>query len=86
MNRRQFIKKMIVTTAIIAASVTAISQISPKPPRRPLTNAEKEYIIAQALMTPEGKTALALAMCEPIRRGCGYIGYQEVGRKLLLCT
>ena len=80
MNRRQFIKNMIVTTATIAASVAAISMISPKAPRRPLTNAEKEYIITQALGTPEGKAALALAMCEPIRRR---LDYQGVGKKLL---
>ncbi|KKN09048.1 hypothetical protein LCGC14_1050530 [marine sediment metagenome] len=33
-----------------------------------LTNEDKELIIAQALNTDEGRTALAQAMVEPIRR------------------
>ena len=32
------------------------------------TNEQKEAIIAQALNTDEGRTALAQAMVEPIRR------------------
>ena len=47
----------------------------------PLTNKEKELIIAQALQTPEGREALAKAMVEPIRRS---LEYQAVGRKLLM--
>ena len=46
-----------------------------------LTNEHKEAIIAQALNTDEGRTALAQAMVEPIRRS---LEYQAVGRKLLL--
>lgn len=46
-----------------------------------LTQNEKELIIAQALNTEEGRTALAQAMVEPIRRS---LEYQAVGRKLLL--
>ena len=46
-----------------------------------LTQSEKEAIIAQALNTSEGRTALAQAMVEPIRRS---LEYQAVGRKLLL--
>ena len=46
-----------------------------------LTNQEKEMVIAQALNTDEGRTALAQAMVEPIRRA---LEYQAVGRKLLL--
>lgn len=71
---------MIATTAAICTGAAAIGMLNPKPPRKPLTDAEKEYIIAQALQTPEGKTALALAMCEPIR---ARLDYQGVGRKLL---
>ena len=33
-----------------------------------LSNEQKEAIIAQALNTDEGRTALAQAMVEPIRR------------------
>ena len=46
-----------------------------------LTDNEKEEIIAQALETDEGRTALAQAMVEPIRRS---LEYQAVGRKLLM--
>lgn len=46
-----------------------------------LTAEQKEVVIAQALNTDEGRTALAQAMVEPIRRS---LEYQGVGRKLLL--
>ena len=46
-----------------------------------LTDQDKEMIIAQALQTDEGRTALAQAMVEPIRRS---LEYQAVGRKLLM--
>jgi len=46
-----------------------------------LSDQEKELIIAQALETDEGRTALAQAMVEPIRRS---LEYQAVGRKLLM--
>jgi hypothetical protein len=46
-----------------------------------LTDMEKEAVIAQALETDEGRTSLAQAMVEPIRRS---LEYQAVGRKLLL--
>ena len=46
-----------------------------------LTDSQKEEIIAQALNTEEGRTALAQAMIEPIRRS---LEYQAVGRKLLM--
>jgi hypothetical protein len=46
-----------------------------------LTDQEKELVIAQALETDEGRTALAQAMVEPIRRA---LEYQAVGRKLLM--
>lgn len=46
-----------------------------------LTDKQKEDIIAQALTTDEGRTALAQAMVEPIRRS---LEYQAVGRKLLM--
>ena len=46
-----------------------------------MTNEQKELVIAQALSTDEGRTALAQAMVEPIRRS---LEYQAVGRKLLL--
>ena len=44
-------------------------------------NEQKEMVIAQALETDEGRTALAQAMVEPIRRS---LEYQAVGRKLLM--
>jgi hypothetical protein len=46
-----------------------------------LNDQEKELVIAQALETDEGRTALAQAMVEPIRRS---LEYQAVGRKLLM--
>lgn len=46
-----------------------------------LTDQDKEMVIAQALETDEGRTALAQAMVEPIRRA---LEYQAVGRKLLM--
>lgn len=49
--------------------------------RTGLSNAEKEMVIAQAMETDEGRTALAQAMVEPIRRS---LEYQAVGRKLLM--
>jgi len=49
--------------------------------RNKMTNEQKEAVVAQALNTDEGRTALAQAMVEPIRRS---LEYQAVGRKLLL--
>lgn len=46
-----------------------------------LSDSDKEMVIAQALETDEGRTALAQAMVEPIRRA---LEYQAVGRKLLM--
>lgn len=46
-----------------------------------LTDKDKEMIISQALETDEGRTALAQAMVEPIRRS---LEYQAIGRKLLM--
>jgi len=44
-------------------------------------NEQREQIVAMALETAEGKTALAQAMVEPIKNS---LMYQAVGRKLLL--
>lgn len=44
-------------------------------------NEQREAIIAQALETPEGRTALAQAMVEPIKTS---LMYQGIGRKLLM--
>lgn len=49
--------------------------------KKGLTDQEREMVIAQALETDEGRTALAQAMVEPIRRA---LEYQAVGRKLLM--
>lgn len=46
-----------------------------------LTSEQKEFLIAQALESPEGKNALAQAMSNPIRMS---LDYQGVGRKLLM--
>lgn len=46
-----------------------------------MTNEEKEYLIAKALETDEGRSALAQAMANPIRTS---LDYQGVGRKLLV--
>ncbi|MNB85422.1 Phage capsid family protein [compost metagenome] len=46
-----------------------------------MTNEQKEYLIAKALETEEGRVALAQAMANPIRIS---LDYQGVGRKLLV--
>lgn len=45
------------------------------------TNEQREAIIAMAMETPEGRTALAQAMVEPIKTS---LMYQAIGRKLLM--
>jgi len=45
------------------------------------TDMEKEYVIAAALETEDGRVALAQAMVEPIKRS---LEYQAIGRKLLM--
>ena len=37
------------------------------------TDSQREAVIAQALETPEGRTALAQAMVEPIKRALEYV-------------
>jgi hypothetical protein len=76
MNRRGFIKMV---AAVAALSPIAISNATCCP--TVLTDIDKELIIAKALMTDQGRAALARAMCEPIRRA---LNYQSVGRKLLM--
>ena len=44
-------------------------------------NEQRETVIAQALQTPEGRTALAQAMVEPIKTS---LMYQAIGRKILM--
>jgi hypothetical protein len=44
-------------------------------------NAERADFIAQALDTPESRTALASAMVDPIRRA---LDYQAIGRSLFM--
>jgi hypothetical protein len=46
-----------------------------------MTNEQKEYLIAKALETDEGRAALASAMANPIRQS---LDYQGIGRKLLV--
>lgn len=46
-----------------------------------MTNEQKEFLIAKALETEEGRLALAQAMANPIRTS---LDYQGVGRKLLV--
>jgi hypothetical protein len=45
------------------------------------TNEQREAVIAMALESPEGRTALAQAMVEPIKTS---LMYQAIGRKLLM--
>lgn len=45
------------------------------------SDVEKEYLIATALNTEEGRVALAQAMVEPIKRS---LEYQAIGRKLIM--
>lgn len=46
-----------------------------------MTNEQKEFLIARALDTDEGRQALASAMANPIRQS---LDYQGIGRKLLV--
>jgi len=46
-----------------------------------LSNAEKDNIISKAIMTQEGKVALAQAMANPIRRN---LDYQGIARRTLV--
>jgi len=46
-----------------------------------MTDKDKEFLIAQAMETQEGRVALAQAMANPIRTS---LDYQGVGRKLLV--
>lgn len=46
-----------------------------------MSNEQKEYLIAKALETDEGRAALASAMANPIRQS---LDYQGIGRKLLV--
>lgn len=46
-----------------------------------MSSEQKEYLIAKALETEEGRTALASAMANPIRQS---LDYQGIGRKLLM--
>jgi hypothetical protein len=80
MNRRTFIRNVATVIGGICV-IPAVFKAAGGTCIAPLTQAEKEYVIAQALMTDEGKRALARAMCEPIRKS---LDYQGVGRKLLM--
>lgn len=46
-----------------------------------LTNEQREFLIARALESPQGREALAQAMANPIRTS---LDYQGIGRKLLV--
>ena len=46
-----------------------------------MTNEEKEFLIAKAMDSDEGRQALAAAMVNPIRTS---LDYQGLGRKLLV--
>ena len=46
-----------------------------------LTNEQKEFLIAKALESPQGRETLAQAMANPIRMS---LDYQGIGRKLLV--
>ena len=87
MNRRKFLGKVIKNVAIVCGGIAAYPTIRKvfvrEPFTPPLTDEEKEYVIAQALKTPEGRAALANAMVEPIRNSLDYHG---VGKKLLMAN
>ena len=46
-----------------------------------LTSEQKEFLIAKALESPQGREAIAQAMANPIRTS---LDYQGIGRKLLV--
>jgi len=81
MNRRNFLKIFFgALTAVTVAPrlITAPKFETPKTPQK-TPQEEREEIIAKALETPEGRRALAEAMCQPIRRSRQY---QSIGRKI----
>jgi len=50
-------------------------------PSRLTINEQRANLIAQAMDTPEARSAMAQAMVEPIRR---HLNYQGIGRQLLM--
>ncbi len=81
MNRRTFFKRAAVAIVAVTTVGSLLSEPKREPFTAPLTDREKELVIAEALKTPEGRDALAKAMVEPIRKALDYHG---VGKKLLL--
>ena len=79
MNRRGFLRKLFAGVAAVATGGVVASVIKRTPTIHTLN--QREAVIAAALDTPEGKHALAQAMCEPIKRS---LNYQDLGRKLLM--
>lgn len=68
MNRRTFFKKAATVVGVgVCAAPLLIDAIKSKSHATPLSDAERECLIAKALETDEGRTALAKAMIEPIR-------------------
>lgn len=67
MNRRQLLAGFVIAPfAALFATTEALGEALPK---RELTDAEKQAIVARALRTPEGRAKLAAAMMQPIRCG-----------------
>lgn len=66
MNRRTFFKNVVAVVSGICM-IPAVIDAAGKQCVGPLTQAERERMIAIALSTDAGRTALANAMVEPIR-------------------
>lgn len=85
LSRRTFLGCLLAvsSTSLIISRVSSLLTPKVEPvkfAKKPLTDADKELLIAKALETEEGRAALAASMVEPIRRS---LEYQAVGRKIL---
>ena len=81
-SRRLFMRRAAGAAALVAmAPLVRTADLFTATPTPPLSVAEKELVIANALSSEEGRQALAMSMREPIRRS---LEYQALGRKLFL--
>lgn len=84
MNRRDFLRGILPTSAALALAPSFMSRFMewlwPSPP--PLTEAElRAKIIAEYLKSPQGREKLAAAMVQPIRTR---LDYDRMGRQMFV--
>lgn len=79
MDRRNFIRNIFST--LLAIPVVGIVSIVLKKEKRPLTEAERDRLIAKQFGTRKGREALYRSMTEPIKKK---LDYMDIGNKLLM--